>query len=230
MAAGQQFKDMNELRDFLIIYLKKQLTSYLPDNNCINNQDIKKTIINAFDRTIYCFSKIKIKYYCNERNEPNFNYLHSDQYATFLYFVSNEAFRCSNQILHEKTSYLNKILHGIDLYGHIIMPDIFLLVHPIGTVIGRASFNNYTIIYQGVTIGGKHQNDIINYPSFNKKTAFFSNCSVIGDVHCGENTVFASNSSIINGHYNDNSLIAGNYPNVSIKKYETNIFSNFFSI
>ena len=136
-------------------YLKNQLSSFFPDTK--KSIFLKPYLTKALDRLEYCFSKIKNKYY-RKNNEPFFNHLHSDQYAKFLFFISREAFLHSNESVYIKCSYLNKALNGIDLYGHVEMPNIFLLSHPIGTILGRASYKDYLVIYQGVTIGGKYEN------------------------------------------------------------------------
>jgi len=53
-------------------------------------------------------------------------------------------------------------MHGIDLFYSVPMPDVFMLVHPVGTVIGKANFSNYLVVYQNCTIGA----DTDVYPNF----------------------------------------------------------------
>ena len=50
--------------------------------------------------------------------------------------------------------YLNKILHSIDCYFEIKLPTKFGVEHPLGSVLGRASYSEGLFIYQGCTIGG----------------------------------------------------------------------------
>ena len=45
------------------------------------------------------------------------------------------------------------------------MPDIFLLSHPVGTVLGRAKFEDFFVVHQRVTVGGDKD---LNYPTFQK--------------------------------------------------------------
>ena len=92
------------------------------------------------------------------------------------------------------------------------MPNIFLLVHPLGTILGRATYSDYMIFYQGVTVGGKHENGDISYPRFSEKTACFANSSIIGKVNSGGNTIFAANSSVVGGDFKTDSLVIGHYP------------------
>ena len=41
--------------------------------------------------------------------------------------------------MKDKLFLLNKALHGCDIYYEVALPSVFLLVHPLGTVLGRAS-------------------------------------------------------------------------------------------
>lgn len=207
--------------------LSKQLEYHFPVPNRVQLLSLSKIVNQGIERLEYCFSRIKLKYYHDE-NGCSFNHLHSDQYSKFLYFVSREAYLIGEKEIYEKCSYLNKIMNGVDLYGHIEMPDIFLLVHPLGSIFGRAEYGNFMIFYQGVTIGGKHETDGIKYPKFSERTACFSNSSIIGKVASGKNVIFGANSSIIGGTYIDNSLVLGSYPNNMIKSHNNSIFEDVF--
>jgi len=211
--------------DALEDYLKNQILIFFP--NTKGSIELRPFIDKGLERLEYCFSKIKVKYYQN-KNGAYFDHLHSDQYAKFLFFVSREAYLHSNKSVYIKCSYLNKVLNGIDLYGHIKMPNIFLLVHPLGTILGRAAYSDYMIFYQGVTVGGKHENGDIYYPRFSEKTACFANSSIIGKVNSGGNTIFAANSSVVGGDFKSDSLVVGHYPDNVIKNNNKTIFNNIF--
>lgn len=122
----------NELTELL----KKQLEYHFPVRNSVQLCTLKKIVKKGLGRLEFCFSRIKLKYYKNS-NGCYFNHLHSDQYSKFLYFVSNEAYLSNEKEIYEMCSYLNKIMNGIDLYGHVEMPDVFLLVHPLGSIFCR---------------------------------------------------------------------------------------------
>ena len=108
------------------------------------------------------------------------------------------------------------------------MPDIFLLVHPIGTVIGRATFADRIVIYQNVTIGGKRdKNGGINYPKFSENTILFANTTVIGSSILKENTTLGARTFISDLIVNEpNKIILGAHPNNVIKSDLK--FQNFF--
>jgi len=204
----------------LATYVANQFSNFFPDNQKIGS-NFNKLVNNALERSLFCFSKIKQKNFSNPQ-QVFFNHLNGDQYATFLYFLSNEGFNRKEEDVYIKSAYLNKALHGIDLFGHVVMPNVFLLVHPVGSIIGRADLSDNLVIYQGVTIGGKHNDDgSIDYPSVGKNVTLFSNVSLIGDVRIADNCVIGANCSVMNNHFLDaGKIILGSFGANYTKPFE----------
>ncbi|MFL5753992.1 MAG: hypothetical protein ACJ76F_11340, partial [Bacteroidia bacterium] len=109
-----------------------------------------------------------------------------------------------NLKIAEKLYYLNKALHGVDIYYTAQLPEIFLFVHPIGSVIGRALFSDYFICYQGVTVGCL--NDGI-FPEFKGPAILYSNSSVLGKCIVGKNVCIAANTSVANQDISDDTIV-----------------------
>jgi serine O-acetyltransferase len=194
-----------------------------PDNGEFD--DIKPCVASALHRLEYCFSNIKKKYY-NEEGNIYFNHLNSDHYAMFLYFFSNTAYKIGEITLAEKAFYLNKALHGIDIFYSVELPSIFLFVHPVGTVIGHANFSDFLMIYQNVTIGTDQG---VSYPSFGEGVIIYSGSSIIGNCVVGNNAIFSANSFIRNLNIDDNQIIVGQFPEVKTKFLNKSVISNFFN-
>ena len=213
-------------KEDLLGYLLAHLKSFIPDTDDCIQYELNKILTSSLDRLEYCFSKVDLPAFKDANHGAFFNHLHTDQYCMFLYFLSNEAYQSGYSNLYTRISVLNRLLNGIDLFGHVIMPDIFLLVHPIGTVIGRASFKNYLCIYQGVTIGGVHTDKGIDYPSFGQNVNIFAHSKIIGNCVIGKNVSFGANTFIINKNVESNSTITGIYPNCNIRRINT-IWSPF---
>ena len=162
-------------------YLKNQVDFLYPDKTPVKLSFLKECVGLALERIKVCFDPIIEKYYFKENNSI-FNHLHGDHYATFLYFVSNNAFKLENISLATKVHLLNKAMFGIDLFYDVELPDHFMLSHPIGTVLGRAKYSDFFLVHQQVTVGGT--NDLL-YPSFEGSAILFSNSSVIGNCKIG---------------------------------------------
>jgi len=207
----------------LITYLAKQLTFFYPDDVDVNNglTHIMSTVIERMD---HCFSQIHKKYYV-EQGHALFNHLNSDHYAMFLYFVSNEAWRQGYTPIAEKVFLLNKALHGIDAFYSIALPNVFLFVHPLGTVLGNASYADFLVVYQNVTIGS----DVGGiYPRFGQATVLYSKSSVIGQCNIGHNVCIATHSLVRNMDVPDDAVVVGLYPNNQVKINNRNNTQDFF--
>lgn len=195
-------------------YVHKQICLFYPDGSNIDIFNIEKCIDDTLNRVEYCFRHIKNKYYLNENNEILFNHLNSDHYAAFLYFLSNTIWlECGDERLPAKIFLLNKALHGLDLFYEISMPDIFLLVHPLGTVLGRASYSNYLVVYQGCTIGSVVGS---GFPTIGEHLTMYSNSSLLGDCKVGNNATIGANSYAINLLIDRNQTVVGQYPNLKM--------------
>ena len=190
----------------LAAYTASQLNNLFPDNQSVCVESLMRSMPQVLERLEYCFSHIEKKYYC-EQGQVIFSHLNSDHYASYLYFLSNQLAKDGAATsLCEKVFYLNKALHGLDLFYSIKMPDIFLLVHPIGTVIGNASFDDYLVIYQNCTIGSGHEGI---YPSFGRGAILYSGVSVIGDCQIGDNCVFGAGAQLVMQSVANDSVIVG---------------------
>jgi len=102
--------------------------------------------------------------------EPVFNPYHSVKDMIFLYTLSNEIFKVyGRNIISDKVYYLNKIMNGVDLFYEIEMPNHWGAEHPVGSVMGRAKYDEGFFFYQCCTVGGtKDKNGNIYYPTLGK--------------------------------------------------------------
>jgi serine O-acetyltransferase len=141
--------------------------------------------------------------------------------------VSNEAYLANDEILASKLFLLNKSLFGIDAFYSIKLPEHFLFVHPLGTVIGNADFGDFFVVYQGVTIGSTTEGI---YPTFSSSTILYSNSSIIGNCHISENFVLGANATLVNTDISGDKVVIGNYPNFSILENKNKLISNYFKI
>lgn len=213
--------DSSSLKSFL----EKLLANHFPDGLNVGFPSLAAVEF-SLSSVRLSSQQIKRKYYSSTSNYK-FDYLNSDHMAMFLYFLSKYYAEAElNYAVASKFFYLNKIMNGIDLYHSVKMPEIFMFVHPVGTVIGAATFQNYFAIYQNVTIGS----DANVYPTFGQGIVLFAGSKVIGDCQIGDNVIFGANSFILNSKVPSNCLVVGQYPNHKILVNTKNVKKNFFGI
>ncbi|MFX0556533.1 transferase [Maribacter sp. CXY002] len=194
--------------------LVRQLNSYfsLSDEE---NKIIKDLSQGVFSRCATCFSKNSNKYYSKD-GEAYFNPYHSGQYSIFLYYFSNAIFRDSknNIRLADKIYYLNRIMNALDLFYEVELPEIFMLDHPVGTVIGRATYGNYFSFTQNCTVG----NNKGIYPVIGEHVTLSAGSMILGNCKIGNNVILGACACVKDDDIPDNSVVFGSSPNLIIKK------------
>ena len=206
--------DMSLSKDSLVLYIVTQLNSFFPDGNPIESD----LLLSCFDRVLkkleYCFSFVNNKYFFNGKHVL-FNHLNTDQYAMLLYILSKTLYKeTQDSNVCEKIFYLNKSLHGIDAFYEVELPDIFLFVHPLGTVLGRGNYSNHFLVYQRCGIGSNRN----KYPALGEYVSLHPGATVIGDCRIGKNCKISTNSLLMDHSLNDNSVYAGTPQDYSVKK------------
>lgn len=142
-----------ELSDYIMIQCK----NFFPDNTTFDKSVFCRVVKTGLDWADYCYSQINIPGFFDNEGTV-FNHMHTDQYAMFLTKLANVAwFEYADSAIALHLMYLNKVLHGINCMYDNKMPDIYYFPHAaLGATIGKASFGNYLVISQHVTIGAHH--------------------------------------------------------------------------
>jgi serine O-acetyltransferase len=199
-------------------YVDTQLNHFYPDGH--NNKiDLSKNIDEALDRTAFSIKHINLKGY------TDFNILHSDLYAQFIYFLSNTVWNKSqNENLSTKLFYLNKTLHGLNCTYDTLLPDIFILIHAIGTVLGKAKYSNYFVACQNVTVGS----DKGYSPIMSEGVYMGPGSSLIGNSIVGKYAHFAINAVLMDQEVKGESVLVGSSPNILEKKLRRNLITELY--
>lgn len=211
-------------KEDLAIYVSKQLYSFFPDKK-VESAEISSAIFDALEKAEHCFSKINNKYF-NKDNKVLFNHLNTDQYAMFLYVLSNIAWKKFQDVeIANKVYFLNKSLNGIDVFYEVNLPDIFMFVHPVGTVLGKAKYSDYFVCYQRCTVGG---NLDLKYPKIGEGVAMFAGSSLIGDCTVEKSSLISAGTLVIDTNIPSNTIACGSYPDLLFKKAKRNVMGRFF--
>ncbi len=208
--------------DQLTDYLATQLANFFPDGQAIDKVVAKAGIDGALERLEYCFRHIPRPNFVSN-GQACFSHLHSDQYAMFLYMLANTLWQeQKDSRLATKVYYANKCLHGLDIYYEVQLPEIFLLRHPVGTVLGRAKYANFFTVGQNCTVG--HDQDL--FPEFGEGCALYAGATVVGNSHLGRNCHVSAHTFIRNQDVPDGAVAFGRSPDLHFKKARHGIFDD----
>ncbi len=198
----------------------RQLQSFFPPLSKDEERMISDCLEVVIPQCEYNFSHSENKYFSTEkegRRIIRFDAFHSIQWMTLLYYLSHELYlRKSN--LCDKVYYLNKIMHAVDLFYAIELPLHWGAEHPLGSVMGRAKYGNGFFFYQGCTVGGTRDREgSLFYPIIGENVHMFSNSSILGNSHIGNNVDIGAGAIVKNQDIPDDSIVFGESPNLIIK-------------
>lgn len=167
-------------------YTGTQLKNFLPDKYIFQGSDIEKAINLALERTEFCLQNIAIPGYV-VNGSVDFSHLHSDKYSTYLYFLANSLWDISNnKPICDKLILLNKILNGIWVTYKCKLPDVFLLSHPLGSILGNAVYSNFLCVFQNVTVNTGMKIGEYNPPVLGKGVVLATGAAIIGNSVIGD--------------------------------------------
>jgi serine O-acetyltransferase len=210
--------------DALAKYVERQFESLFPDGEGLG--ELPSFVSDALQRVEYCFARIGIKGF-SDADGARFYHRHSDQYTVFLYYLANSAFqRKPGHPVADKAYALNKALHGCDLYYEVGLPAIFALQHPVGTVLGRATYSDYFLCYHNCTVGANLADD---YPSFGRGVVMYGGSRMIGRTKVGDNSLVSTGTIVIDGgDLPANSVVHGLHPNARTSPTKRNVVREIF--
>lgn len=197
----------------LSTYVNSQVVNFFPDGvDC--KSVIRRHIAEAMDRMLFSIKHVKLPGY------TSFSVLHSDLYAQFLYFLSNTIWNNEeDKNASGKLYYLNKALHAINCMYDTKLPDIFILIHCVGSVLGKASYADYFVACHNVTVGS----DKGISPVLNEGVYMGPGSSIIGNCNIGKFTHLAINSIVLDANTNDEALITGSGAGMVSRQLKRNI-------
>ncbi len=166
----------------------------------------------ALGRAAFCFSHTRRKYF-GEEGEVSFNPYHTVQYFIFLYYLSNTLSKAGTGWLADKVYALNKMLSGADLYHEVELPDVFFTDHPVGTVLGRATYGRFFSFVQNCTVGNNHG----RYPVIGENVKMLSYSRVLGGCRIGDNAILASGTYVKDEDVPPDVVVFGQSPHLVFK-------------
>jgi serine O-acetyltransferase len=194
-------------------YTSRQLNNIFPDNHCVKASDLDNFADTALDRLNFCFSHISFNRYY-ENGQSKFNHLYTDQYLVYLWFLANTIWKQNgDDRIISKIYYLNKVLHSFDCMYNTSLPDIFLVLHGAGTMLGKATYSDYFLVLQGCTVGSQRG----DYPVLGKGVALTANSSIIGKCNIGNRCTISSRTLLFQKDLADDSTAFVNLNNGALE-------------
>lgn len=208
----------------LASYVAAQMSNYFPDR-VVAAGELQRFVVAALERTDHNLAHQNRKY-GGEGSQAQFDHLHTDQYAVFLYYLSNSIHQLQgDRTLASKAYALNKALHGLDAYFEILLPPVFVVQHPVGTVLGRAVYGDFLFVYQQCLVGVGLDGSA---PILGNGVVLFGGSSVVGKCTLGSNIWVSAGSLVIDAEIPDNSVVFGRSPDLIIKPTSKSVLQNIF--
>ncbi len=205
----------------LAAYITRQVNHFFPDPNPLDEERMLSYLQHADERILACFGGVHKKYF-NHQGCITINHLHSDQYCMYLNMMARHSFKEEeDEMTATKLYYLNKALHAVDIYYTVELPESFLFVHPVGSVLGPAKFGGFFVMYQNCLVGCL--NDQV-FPQFEGRTILYAGATVLGHCNIGDNCIFAAHSHTVNEKIKSNTVVIGGVPNIRMIANSTDFF------
>ena len=205
----------------LVAYVQTLVEQQFPDGG---RHDYEQVLDRALDRVEYCFSRIALRGY-RDAAGATFDHLHGDQSAAFFYFLANCAWRdFDDATLAKKFTQLNRARNALLVMYDTQLPDIFVIPHTVGTVIGKGQYANYLVVCQNVTIA----NDIATTLTFEPGVILFPGAFVVGTGTIGTGSVITANTTLQYRDVPPNSMVSGRSPAIEFRPRKKDFLSRFF--
>lgn len=177
-----------EFRDYVL----RQMNHFFPDRQRLAVPEVNEAFDIAIERTAHCFGHVNLEGY-TRNGEVYLNHLNANQYAAFLWFLSNTVWTVlGNEKAANKLYCLNRALNGLSCSYEAKLPEVFLLLHIVGTVLGKAEYSDFFVACQGCTVGAHHG----VYPRIGRGVAMLPHAAVIGACRVGDGVSLGANVMI----------------------------------
>ena len=212
-------------------YVKHQCRAFFPDgSSCHDSKKNAAAFEEALFRTEECFKHVTIRGYAI------FSHLHSDQYSQFLYLYANSLWKTAeNEDYARQLTILNRAISGMWVSYKCKLPEHFLFIHTIGTVIGNADYGDFCVFLQNVTVNTGDESwerDGQLSPKIGKGLYMAAGSSIIGTAPIGERCSLGVNTCLYNTDLPDDSVvsIAGNEQSIRTRRKGLCKAQSFFDI
>lgn len=188
-------------------YVISQLQNYYPDDYQYSKEQLMPALLQSLERIEKCFAHVTLPGYHKE-GQVFFNHMHSDQYSQFLYFLGNTLYKMGgDQGVCSRLLNLNRVLSGMFVSYKCELPGVFLFCHAVGTVIGNASYNDYLVVFQNVTINTSKGSEDPTPPKIGRGVFLGAGAKIIGNKSVGNYVSVGVDAHVYDIDIPDNSVV-----------------------
>ena len=187
-------------------YIVRQLDMFFPDEISARDAIFHAAFDLALERQEFCLSHISLPGYTRD-GSANFSHLYADQYSTFLYYLSNSIWQMhGDERICSKLILLNKMLNGCWFSYKAKLPNIFVLGHPVGTILGNADYEDYLVVFQNVTVNTDYTKTE-DAPHLGKGLILFAGAKIIGGEPIGDHVTIGVDATVYKQEIPSNTLV-----------------------
>jgi len=210
---------VNTTRAQLLDYVSAQLDNFFPDHVHDARGVIDGELDEALGRLERCIGGVAMW------RESAFDYLHSSQYCTFLYYLANTVWRNrEHENVATKLFYLNKALHGFECFYATELPEIFFIGHTVGIVLVRTTYGNRFAIYQNCTVGQSKG----ARPEIGERVLMFPNSAILGATKVADGTVLAQGAQLIDRDSQQDTIVFGRGKDATFGTAKVDLLADIF--
>jgi serine O-acetyltransferase len=210
-------------------YVHRQVAAFFPDGRDLPLDVIEGGAAQALAAIARGWKHIALPGYTHD-GDGALSHLHSDRYAAFLSLLAHALSKAGHSEVATRVYLLNKALHAFDMYHQVELPEVFVFVHPVGSVIGRAQLGNFLCIYQNCSIGGNPRDGSLDYPVLGDGVLMYAKSTIIGRSKVGGRVVLGAGSMVLNQEVPDGALVVGTAikpDNANVPVFLSRIFHGF---
>jgi serine O-acetyltransferase len=181
----------------------------------VDSRRVVPCVKTAFERFEHCAKHIALPGFQRD-GSVYFNHLHGDQSAMLLYLCANAAWRVGDEDLAQAFFLVNKARNGLVCMYDTALPDVFLLNHTVGTVLGKATYGEFFVAYHGVTVGTEWQ----DRPVLGTGVILYPRASVIGSSNIGDRVIVSTGSIARNLNVKSDHIVVPDEPRIRPRTHD----------
>ncbi|WP_153009727.1 serine O-acetyltransferase [Mastigocoleus testarum] len=137
-------------------------------------------------------------------------------HALWLHRIAHWLYECQISFFPRLISHIARFLTGIEIHpGAKIGKGVFI-DHGMGVVIGEtAIIGEYSLIYQGVTLGGTGKESGKRHPTLGKQTIIGAGAKILGNIHIGDRVRVGASSVVLRNVPSDSTVVGVPGRNIS---------------